>query len=356
MVQDFSISIVIPAFNVERCIHKTLNSLIAQTVKDFEIIIVDDGSTDNTYRTAKNFLLNSGFRNYTLLRKPNGGVSSARNAGIKEAKGGYIIFLDGDDYVAPQLIEKVEGIISKYKPDIVCWKHKSVGESGKKKIPQFPFKGLKEERIFTGFEVLEKVLIEKSYWICTGSAAYLRNMLVVNDLEYDENHQYGEDQEFIFRCLAESKEVYFIDDVLTYYVKRGGSASHSVHNKYLDAYLSIMGARRYIYKKVSELKKNQGQNLLKAIEEHAIIHFPVLLNKYILNLKWPSYKEIVKIINRLYPNLLEQVLVRVRTEKVIISNVKARDKIRLGIFRLFPRLYVFIYWAYGKLFMRDKNR
>ncbi|MEM4620007.1 MAG: glycosyltransferase family A protein [Desulfurococcaceae archaeon] len=86
-------SFVIPAYNVERYISKTLGSLLSQTDKDFEIIVVDDGSTDNTYNVAKEILEKSGFSNYTILRKPNGGVSSARNMGIKHAIGSIIIIL-----------------------------------------------------------------------------------------------------------------------------------------------------------------------------------------------------------------------------------------------------------------------
>uniref|UniRef100_A0A7C4RXZ6 Glycosyltransferase family 2 protein n=1 Tax=Fervidobacterium pennivorans TaxID=93466 RepID=A0A7C4RXZ6_FERPE len=191
MSSELLLSFVIPAYNVERYISKTLGSLLSQTDKDFEIIVVDDGSTDNTYNVAKEILEKSGFSNYTILRKPNGGVSSARNMGIKHAKGKYIIFLDGDDYVSPKLVEKVKEVVSKSDVDMVCWKFLQVSESGEPTKYQFPFWGLEEGKIYTGSQVLEKILVEKSFRIWTASAAYSRKVMLQNNLFYNENHRVG---------------------------------------------------------------------------------------------------------------------------------------------------------------------
>ena len=95
------ISIVIPLYNKAQSIPKTLDSVLAQTYKDFEIVVVDDGSIDDSARVVEELMKNSpslqGGDRGRLIRKPNGGVSSARNAGILAAKGEYIAFLDGDD-------------------------------------------------------------------------------------------------------------------------------------------------------------------------------------------------------------------------------------------------------------------
>ena len=104
-------SIIIPAFNVESYIHECINSIINQEIdfNDYEIIIVDDGSTDNSANIAKEFVNNHPTVKY--FYKNNGGLSSARNYGIKKASGDYIIFLDSDDFWAGQnnlqLINKI---------------------------------------------------------------------------------------------------------------------------------------------------------------------------------------------------------------------------------------------------------
>ena len=94
------VSVIIPAYNVESQIVRTLESLLNQREKQFEIIVVDDGSTDNTNQVAELMLNESKHKNFKIIKKKNGGVSSARNMGIRESNGEYLLFLDGDDYVS----------------------------------------------------------------------------------------------------------------------------------------------------------------------------------------------------------------------------------------------------------------
>lgn len=91
------ISVVIPAYNAEKSLLRALQSVVNQTVKPFEIIIVNDGSIDSTENIANEFIQNHSYYNLRLISKPNGGVSSARNAGLKVAEGDYIALLDSDD-------------------------------------------------------------------------------------------------------------------------------------------------------------------------------------------------------------------------------------------------------------------
>ena len=98
------LSVVMPMFNSEQTIIKALDSLNNQTDKDLELILVDDGSTDNSYEIAKNYLESSNFK-YDICKVENRGQSSARNLGIKKASAEYILFLDSDDYINEKLVE-----------------------------------------------------------------------------------------------------------------------------------------------------------------------------------------------------------------------------------------------------------
>ena len=99
------VSIIVPVYNVEQYLEKCLNSLVNQTIKDFEIIIVNDGTKDSSQKIIDKYA-----KNYSFIKsyiKENGGLSSARNYGIKKATGEYLAFVDSDDYVTEDMYEKM---------------------------------------------------------------------------------------------------------------------------------------------------------------------------------------------------------------------------------------------------------
>lgn len=104
------ISVIIPAYNIADCIERCIKSVCAQTHEDIEILVIDDGSTDDTARIAKD--LAAGDPRIRVISKENGGTSSARNLGIKEAAGEYIGFVDADDYVSPDMYEKLLNMLT----------------------------------------------------------------------------------------------------------------------------------------------------------------------------------------------------------------------------------------------------
>ena len=97
------VSVIVPVYNVENYIAKCLDSLVNQTLKDIEIIVINDGSPDNSEEIIKK--AQEKYKNIIYLKKENGGVSSARNYGLKKATGEYIYFLDGDDYLLNDALE-----------------------------------------------------------------------------------------------------------------------------------------------------------------------------------------------------------------------------------------------------------
>lgn len=99
------ISIIIPIYNSEKYIERCIQSVLAQSFKNFELIMIDDGSTDNSYNIAR--LYAESDTRLILIKKENGGVSSARNCGLEIASGNYVTFIDSDDYVLPDYLEKL---------------------------------------------------------------------------------------------------------------------------------------------------------------------------------------------------------------------------------------------------------
>lgn len=100
-----SISVIIPVYNAERFLGRCIDSILSQTFHDFELLLIDDGSTDNSLELCNDYALND--QRIAVFHQPNGGVSSARNHGIRKAKGKHIVFIDSDDWVDPDYLETV---------------------------------------------------------------------------------------------------------------------------------------------------------------------------------------------------------------------------------------------------------
>ena len=120
-------SIVVPIYNVEKYLEKCLDSIKNQTYQNFEVIMVNDGSTDNSNKIMKKFELDNRFKSYY---KENGGLSDARNFGIIKAKGDYLILIDGDDYIEDDLLFQINKELQGKKYDIIRFGLNIVNEKG----------------------------------------------------------------------------------------------------------------------------------------------------------------------------------------------------------------------------------
>ena len=119
------ISIIVPVYNVEEYIEQALDSLINQTYKNIEIIIIDDGSTDNSAIICERYAEED--KRIVVIHTANNGVAIARNLGINLAKGEYIGFVDPDDYINLEMFEKLYGALKECKADIACCRRKNFG-------------------------------------------------------------------------------------------------------------------------------------------------------------------------------------------------------------------------------------
>ena len=112
-----TVSIIVPVYKVEDYIRECLDSILAQTYPYFELILVDDGSPDNCGRICDDYA--KGDNRIKVVHKVNGGISSARNAGLEVAKGEWIMHVDGDDWIEPDMLEKMYAVAEKSQADIV---------------------------------------------------------------------------------------------------------------------------------------------------------------------------------------------------------------------------------------------
>jgi len=234
-----SVSIIIPAYNTEKFIEKTINSVFKQQIDNIELIVIDDGSTDITQERI-NLLFNcspAGIRTI-LIKQENMGVSAARNRGISVASGEYIFFLDSDDYIHPDCLRELYENARLENSDVVYCGFDTVNNAGRR-IRDFGSR----YRYFNGngIFVLEKYLIGATH-ICSGSALFKRELLEKFKLRYTEGCIQGEDVEFVIKALFFASKVCCVQQALAFYVQRSGSAAASKNLSrfaYVDAMLRV---------------------------------------------------------------------------------------------------------------------
>lgn len=187
-MERFLVSIIIPAYNEEKTIAGCLKSVLCQTYQNIEVILVDDGSSDATQKIAESFTADLRFR---YFRKENGGVSSARNAGLERANGEYIQFVDGDDSVAPDMTERLVSLMREQNGDLVVCGFRSSDGSFQRKLPDQLLQG--EEEIQNRFPGL----FEAQYMNSPCNKLYRRELC--RGLSFPEEVSSGED--LIFNLL-----------------------------------------------------------------------------------------------------------------------------------------------------------
>ncbi len=211
------VSIIVPVYNVELYLDKCLNSLVNQTLKEIEIIVVNDGSKDNSQAIIDKYA--NKYNNIKALRKENGGLSDARNYGIKYASGEYIGYVDSDDYVTLDMYEKLYNKAIEEKSDIVeCNLYHDYNN---------------HQDIEIGTKIYDKkkllILGRSVVW----NKIYNREWLLSTKVEFSKGLIY-EDVEFYSKLLLSLRKISYIDDACIYYVQRESSVNYNATLKTMD--------------------------------------------------------------------------------------------------------------------------
>ena len=198
------ISIIVPVYNVEQYLRQCIESIIRQIYKNLEIILIDDGSTDNSGKICDEYALKDD--RIIIIHKQNGGVSSARNAGLKIAKGDYIGFVDGDDYIRNDMYEELYNTAIKTNTELVVCNYLKGNENNWITNNVFPLQQILT--IKEAFQYLYK---------CESIYTKMFKKNIINNIFFDENIVYGEDRLFYIEaykkidkigCLPSAKYFY----------------------------------------------------------------------------------------------------------------------------------------------------
>jgi len=243
------ISLIIPVYNVEQYLRDCLNSVVAQTNSDCEVICVNDGSTDGSWTILKEF--QNRYNQITVITQQNKGLSGARNAGILAAKGDYLFFLDSDDWIEPNTLEilaqKQRG------EDLVCFNGRRVFEDGSTEEPDNEI----EELNLNGWEYYCKYALvrRKFHFVCSVLRLYRREYLLKNKLFFEEGI-YHEDNLFTPLACYYAQTVKVIPDCLYVYRIRKGSITQSVNVQRLYDMITVANKLSDFFIPIRDIDKN----------------------------------------------------------------------------------------------------
>lgn len=251
-MSDIKISVIIPVYNGEKYIKRCLFSLERQTFKYFELIIINDGSQDKTEKIIDDFIGRSSL-NVRYIYQKNAGQAAARNRGLKKAAGDYIAFIDGDDYVARDYLERLYCAALDNESEMVVCGYQQIDENGK---------------------VLRHVRLTREKAEPYGPAGmfvvwsklFSRKFLLKNDFRFQEGGKIFEDVPYSIVTKFTSHNPIAIDYCGYYYVVRKGSTMNS----------GTIKSNRFPYEKMTEairicLRKNGGEERERL--EYEVLHF-----------------------------------------------------------------------------------
>ena len=227
MNNDIKISVIVTIYNVEPFIRKCIDSILAQTHTNIELILVNDGSPDKSLEICREYAQKD--NRVVIVDKKNGGQASARNAGIDVATGEYIGFIDGDDWIEPQMYEVLLDKAIVTSSDIVQCEWYIVELNGEKK-PEVDYSF---EDTFTNLEALKELTVSTGKRLNTSVCCKFFKRSVIGDIRFPILRAV-EDDDFVYHTVAACKRITCISTPLYDYLNRDNSISHqSFHVRYM---------------------------------------------------------------------------------------------------------------------------
>jgi len=310
------ISIIIPVYNVQDYLHYAMESLIRQTYKNFEVILVNDGSTDNSGELCNWYAENH--ENVYVFHKKNGGLSDARNFGVEKASSDWIVFLDPDDYFEVDALELLVKIQERYNADLISTKVKSTSTYGNYNSNHIKESDYNNLRVFSKEEALELMLQDKVATVSACAKLYRKSILEKAPFPigkiYEDFYVVGEHLRLAERIV--------ISPVVTYhYYRRPGSI---VQSQFTNRRLDFFEAGEYNRNQIKQFY--DGNSVEKALNLKIVRgSFPISEAAAATDTK--ALRNIVKKVRSFYWSI------------IFDSKASPKLKLKYSLFLLFPSLY-----------------
>lgn len=270
----YKVSVIVPVYGVEKYIDKCLNCLVNQTLEDIEVIVVNDGTKDNSQKIIDKYVKKYPNKVKSFI-KENGGQGSARNYGLKKATGEYIGYVDSDDYVEFDMYEKLYNKAKENNLDIVICGNYNVSEDYKSKKIDLEFIKYNDNK-------LNALLGKKAVW----NKIYKKN--IVENLEFRSKVWY-EDFDFSIKAICNAKKIDYINEPLYDYLIREGS---TMNNSNIERNLEIIDAFNEI------IKDKKYKKYYDILEFLAVDHIYISAVVRVINARADKQKKL-EVINKL---------------------------------------------------------
>jgi hypothetical protein len=254
-MSKIDISIIVPIYNAENYLNKCLDSLINQTKKELEFILVNDGSIDNTENIIKEYK----DKRIKYYNNKNQGIGKTRNFGIEKATGKYIMFLDSDDYLREDACEKMFEKAEQDNLDVViCDFYKLYDDERLEEVRTKDFK-------ITSLKDNPKIINE---YLCPWAKIYKRTLITKNNIKFVENLKY-EDAPFVMEALDKANKIGKVNECLNYYLIHGNSET-TVRDKRVFDILKIIDIIRKYFKDKNYIKEELDKLTVRMITNYTI--------------------------------------------------------------------------------------
>lgn len=233
-MEEIKFSIIVPIYKVEKFLDKCITSILSQSYKNFELILVDDGSPDNCPNICDRYK-NEDSR-IKVIHKRNGGLVSARNIGLENCSGDYVCYVDGDDWVKSDFLKTIyDDGIKNFHPDIIVFNLLKKYNDYEEELPFYPSAGFyNKERLQQ--EIYPYMMFDNRKKFCTGlvfptgaGKAFKRDLLKEHCCR-EEKIRMGEDNAFVFECIYYAESIYFLNETIYIYNKTNEGSITSTYD------------------------------------------------------------------------------------------------------------------------------
>lgn len=331
------VSVVVPVYNVEKYLDRCLASIMNQTYKNLEIILVDDGSKDTSGHICDEYAKKD--NRIKVVHKKNGGLSSARNAGLRVATGKFVGFIDSDDDIELDMYEKMANTMKKYDVDFVMADYLRIFNSGKNFKKSINIDGGHYDKNKIISDIFPQLIMRSdieygpllSVWHCLYNTRFLRD----NNIYFDEQVRWSEDNIFSSFVGYKTNSFYYMkDQYLYHYYENAGSITRSYKKGAWDVYMIMNKHLHDYFDCITEY------DFSMQLKYHTIYYACVCLNQAsVLDFK-QCYKEV--------KNILDSVELKYALSDIVFTNLTFKLKLQLFIMKHRLSLVFSIYKKFYK--------